>query len=219
MKRINKTTHPNGWQYDRFQQFTVNLGMGFHQTESGIVFAYLYRADPQDRNDSKVTQLGIELTMPNDGKYDFYINGEKIPVAWLTQSGSPLLCIDPTFETDNVSRIAQHNLPPEVAMLIPTNLDGCGCISLTENHRLQGGLIRVSSPKKPSKAQVDWWNEAQEMAKVLEELDPTELPIWGVAQPVERNLADMTMDPTEWLTSLSNADPKYNFIRWNLTKK
>ena len=111
------------------------------------------------------------------------------------------------------------NLPPEVRMIIPYNFDGCSCISLTEAHRLQGGLISVSSPKKPSKSQIEWWHEAHEMAKVLEELDPTEVPRWASASPIERSLANMTMDPTEWLTSLSTTDPASRCIRWGLSRK
>jgi hypothetical protein len=197
MKRVKFSDYPRRW--DQFSEFHVHTTDGFVQFESGVIINNGYRFDPDQRN--RKTSHDTYITMTSDRKFDFYINDEKIPTAWLTQNGNPYLHVDLEFETDNVARLAVWN-----EVVCPSNMNGAKAISINDKTRMVGSMIEVSKPYKASKEELDWMAEVREQCRILNELDPYEISRWQRFAPlIFIPEVSRTFTPTDWVNHQADA--------------
>jgi hypothetical protein len=196
MKRVKFNDYHRQW--DRFFEFHVHTHDGYVQFENSVIINTHYRFDPDTRN--KKTLHETYITMPDDRKFDFFIDGEKIPTAWLTQDGNPYLQVDPQFEYNNVTRLGGKDSP-----VMPSNMRWAKAISVNYDERMRGGMIKVSKPYKANKEELEWMAEVKTQASLLEELDPYEVPRWNRLYAVTFDpLAPKRLSPQEYMNNLHN---------------
>jgi hypothetical protein len=185
-------------QWDRFFEFHVHTHDGYVQFENGVIINTSYKFDPDTRN--KKTLHDTYITMPDDRKFDFYINGEKIPTAWLTQDGNPYLQIDPQYEYDNVTKLGGKE-----EIVVPENMRWAKAISMNQATRMVGSPIKISRPYRPNKEETEWMTEIKTQASLLEELDPYEVPRWTKLYAVTFDPAAPTrLSPQQYIDNLHN---------------